>query len=48
VRPAAVAVIRRFFATDGVLFDKAELQETVVAGTTLRPVDDAFTLDVML
>jgi hypothetical protein len=36
------------FDTDGVLFDKAELQETVVAGTTLRPVDDAFTLDVML
>ena len=36
------------FATDGVLFDKAELQETMVAGATLRPVDDAFTLNVML
>ena len=36
------------FDTDGVLFDKAELQETMVAGATLRPVDDAFTLDVML
>ena len=36
------------FDTDGVLFDKAELQEAMVAGATLRPVDDAFTLDVML
>jgi hypothetical protein len=36
------------FDTDGVLFDKAELQETMVTGATLRPVDDAFTLDVML
>jgi hypothetical protein len=36
------------FDTHGVLFDKAELQETMVAGATLRPVDDAFTLDVML
>src|SRR6476660_3948355 len=36
------------FDTDGVLFDKAELQETMVAGTTLRPVDDGFTLDVIL
>jgi len=36
------------FATDGVLFDKPELQETMVAGATLRPMDDAFTLDVML
>ena len=36
------------FATDGVLFDKAEPQETMVTGAALRPVDDAFTLDVML
>jgi hypothetical protein len=36
------------FDTDGVLFDKAELQETMVAGATLRPGDDAFTLGVML
>ena len=36
------------FDTDGILFDKAELQETMVAGATLRAVDDAFTLDVML
>jgi hypothetical protein len=31
-----------------VFFDKAELQETMVAGVTLRPVDDGFTLDVIL
>src|SRR6478735_4183971 len=36
------------FATDGILSDKAELQETMVAGAALRPVDDAFTLDVVL
>jgi hypothetical protein len=35
------------FDTDRVLFDKAELQETMMAGAALRPVDDAFTLDVM-
>ena len=29
--------------TDGVLLDKAKLQETMVARDTLRPVDDAFT-----
>jgi hypothetical protein len=39
---------QEIFDTDGVFFDKAELQETMVAGATLRPVDDAFTLDVML
>ena len=39
---------QEIFATDGVFFDKAELQETMVAGTALRPVDDGFTLDVML
>jgi hypothetical protein len=36
------------FATDSVVFDKAEFQETMVAGAALRPVDNAFTLDVML
>jgi hypothetical protein len=30
------------------LFDKTKPLETMVAGATLRPVDDAFTLDVML
>ena len=30
----------------GVLFDKAQLQETMVAGAALPPVDDVFTLDV--
>jgi hypothetical protein len=40
---------KEVFDTDGVLFDKAELQEAMVAGATLRPVDDAFfTLDVIL
>ena len=36
------------FDTDGVLFDKAQLQETMVAGAALPPVDDVFTLDVIL
>jgi len=36
------------FDSDGVLFDKAELQETKVTRTALRPVDDAFTLDILL
>jgi hypothetical protein len=36
------------FATYGILSDKAELQETMVAGAALRPVDDALTLDVVL
>jgi len=36
------------FDSDGVFFDKAELQETKVARTALRSVNDAFTLDVML
>jgi hypothetical protein len=36
------------FDSDGVFFDKAELQETKVASTALRSVNDAFTLDVML
>jgi hypothetical protein len=39
---------QQVFDTDGVFFDKAELLETMVAGATLRPVDDAFTLDIML
>ena len=45
VRPAAVAVIRRFLILTGCSFDKAKLQETMVAGATLRPGDDAFTLE---
>ena len=39
---------QEFFGTTGVFFDKAELQEAVVAGATLRPVDDAFTLDLVV
>ena len=39
---------QEFFGTTGVFFDKAELQEPMVAGAALRPVDDAFTLDVVV
>ena len=48
VRPAAGHGNQEVFETYGMLCDKAELQETTVAGATPRPVDDAVTLDVML
>ena len=39
---------QELFGTTGVFFDKAELQEPMVAGAALRPVEDAFTLDVVV